>query len=322
MKSEVAKIVISLTSYPPRIKTVNLVIKSLLNQTVMPWKIVLWLAEEEFPEREASLPAELVALEKGTCFEIDWCENIRSYKKLIPALRKYPDCDIVTADDDIIYPPDALERLVVAHRESPADILSMWVRIITAKDGIVQPFLDWLPTWIGGQNRASASFDNYLLGGSPAYYPAHCLHNQVLDMKTAWEVCPNQDDLWFWAMAVMGGCKIRGVSCKDYSLKMLEGSQEYSLWSENKEGGNDIAMERLLSRYPEIMKKLSLLHSPMPKEKRCLGGLIKTVREGNRMFAARLNIPLFQMKYSEDFSLLTFYILKIPVFRRRCSGAR
>ncbi len=320
--NSVLPVIISLTSYPPRIGTVDQVIRSLLAQTVKPWKIVLWLAREEFPGGEASLPVELVALTRGTNFEIDWCENIRSYKKLIPALRKYPDCDIVTADDDIIYPPDALERLVVAHKESPADILSMWVRVITAKDGIVQPFLDWLPSWIGGQSRAPASFDNYLLGGSPAYYPAHCLHDQVLDMKTAQKVCPNQDDLWFWAMAVLNGRKIRGVSCKDYSLKMLEGSQEHSLWNMNKAGGNDQTIKRLFATFPKIKERLSLTHRPLPSSARFCGGLIRSVREGNRSFSVRFNIPLFQMKYNEDFSTLTYFILKIPVFRRRCSGVR
>ena len=80
MNTDLQKVIISLTSYPPRIKTVNKVIKSLLAQTVKPWKIVLWLADEEFPRREESLPAELIALTNGTNFEIDWCENIRSYK--------------------------------------------------------------------------------------------------------------------------------------------------------------------------------------------------------------------------------------------------
>lgn len=34
---------------------------------------------------------------------IDWYHDIKSYKKLIPTLQKYPDSIIVTADDDIIY---------------------------------------------------------------------------------------------------------------------------------------------------------------------------------------------------------------------------
>lgn len=50
---------------------------------------------------------------------IDWCENLRPYKKLIPALEKYPDNIIVTADDDIFYRPDWLKFLYDEHTKNP-----------------------------------------------------------------------------------------------------------------------------------------------------------------------------------------------------------
>ena len=49
-------LIISLTSYPERIEFVHLAIKSLLNQAILPSKIILWLAESEFPNREKNLP--------------------------------------------------------------------------------------------------------------------------------------------------------------------------------------------------------------------------------------------------------------------------
>ncbi|MBQ7178848.1 MAG: hypothetical protein IJS08_15640 [Victivallales bacterium] len=319
MNTQAQSVIISLTSYPPRIKTVDKVIKSLLSQTIQPWKIVLWLAEEEFPEREKSLPGELVALTRETIFEIDWCKNIRSYKKLIPSLRKYPDNVIVTADDDILYPPDTLERLLQAQQTVPNTILSMWVRIITAKGGVIQPFLNWLSTWKNGQCSAKASTDNYLLGGSPTLYPPHCLDERVFDMKLAQSICPNQDDLWFWAMAVINGTKIEGVSCKGYYLKILQGTQEHALWTDNQVGGNDMAIARLFSAFPEIRNRLSLSHRPLPENARHIGGLFKSSREGNRGFSFRLDIPLFQIKYNEDFSEINYYIFKIPIYHKQLS---
>lgn len=68
MNSESTKVIVSLTSYPPRIKTVDQVIRSLLAQTVKPWKIILWLANKEFSEGETSLPAGLVNVTLGTNF--------------------------------------------------------------------------------------------------------------------------------------------------------------------------------------------------------------------------------------------------------------
>ena len=59
-------------------------IKTLLKQTVKPDKVVLWLAEEQFPQKENELPSELLELQNFG-LTIKWCTDIRSYKKLIPA---------------------------------------------------------------------------------------------------------------------------------------------------------------------------------------------------------------------------------------------
>ena len=42
---------------------------------------------------------------------IDWYHDIRSYKKLIPTLKRYPDDIIITADDDILYPCNMVSDL-------------------------------------------------------------------------------------------------------------------------------------------------------------------------------------------------------------------
>lgn len=53
------RIIVSMTSYPARINTVHLAIRSLLAQKVLPDKIVLWLCKSDFPNREADLPQSL-----------------------------------------------------------------------------------------------------------------------------------------------------------------------------------------------------------------------------------------------------------------------
>ena len=59
------KIIASLTSYPARINIVPYVIASILNQTMKPDKIILWLGNDRFPDEKlppfltSSKPAEL-----------------------------------------------------------------------------------------------------------------------------------------------------------------------------------------------------------------------------------------------------------------------
>src|SRR5579864_6248399 len=89
-------LVVSLTSYPPRFPTVALTLRCLLTQSIKPDHVILWIAHAD----EARLPPEVLAL-RALGLEIRSTEDLRSFKKIVPALRDFPDAFIVTADDDV-----------------------------------------------------------------------------------------------------------------------------------------------------------------------------------------------------------------------------
>ena len=150
------KVIVSLTSYKPRINDVKYVIYSLLNQTFAPDKLILWLDEDSFPRREENLPQDLLELQKFG-LTIDWCENLRSYKKLIPALEKYPDDIIVTADDDLFYRPDWLKILYDEHLTNPYCVIGHYVlRVRLNIHGNPYPF----NTWYSSVNSQRAMLNN------------------------------------------------------------------------------------------------------------------------------------------------------------------
>lgn len=99
-------IIISMTSYPGRIKYVSQVLGTIFAQTKAPDKIILWLAEEEFPGREESLPAELISFSSQGRITIRWCDNLKAHKKYYYAFHEYHDALIITVDDDILYAED------------------------------------------------------------------------------------------------------------------------------------------------------------------------------------------------------------------------
>ena len=91
------KIIASLTSYPARINVVPYVIASLLNQTVKPDKIILWLAETQFPDKK--LPP-LFDEVRACGVEVRFCpEDLGPHKKYFYAMQEYPDHIIITFDD-------------------------------------------------------------------------------------------------------------------------------------------------------------------------------------------------------------------------------
>ena len=95
------ELVVSLTSYGPRLLTLHLTINSLLEQTITPDRIVVWIAEQEFH----LIPVE--SRNHAGRVEFRSCKDVKSYKKLIPAVSAFPAAYIATADDDIycrLYP--------------------------------------------------------------------------------------------------------------------------------------------------------------------------------------------------------------------------
>ena len=110
---ESKKIIVTLTSWSGRIDIVGNTIESLLDNTLIPDKIILNLSEDEFPGREEDLPGKLVSLvnEHENC-EIFWVkENTKQFKKLIPTLERFPDDIVISADDDFIYNDNFISTL-------------------------------------------------------------------------------------------------------------------------------------------------------------------------------------------------------------------
>ena len=105
-------IIVSLTSWPKRIFNVPIVLKNILNGTLKPDYIELNLSSEEFPNKEDDLPKELLEIEK---LNINWeIGNSRTFKKIIPTLKKYykKEYYLLSIDDDWIYSLDYIERMV------------------------------------------------------------------------------------------------------------------------------------------------------------------------------------------------------------------
>ena len=201
------EIVVSLTSYPARITTVHMTIMTLLNQKVKPDKIILWLAREQFPKGVISLPKQLLALE-DVGLTIEWTHDIRSYKKLIPTLRKYPDSIIVTCDDDTFYPPHWLEMLMESYTKHPDCVHCHRGHTIRFDaDGKVVPFLKWHFE----STNSKPSFLNFQTGIGGVLYPPHCLDPEVFNEQAFMELAKTCDDHWFWAMAVLKGTRVKIV---------------------------------------------------------------------------------------------------------------
>lgn len=251
------EVIVSLTSFPDRITTVIKTIKTLLNQTMKPDRVILWLAPEQFPNKENDLPKELLDL-KNYGLTIDWYKDIRSYKKIIPTLIKYPDSIIITTDDDIYYAPDTVETLYNSYLKHPTEIQAHrcdWLSIDS--DGKI--IWDKTKELFKDKHRGKASFRQRLTGYGAVLYPPNSLYKDVTDEEKIARTIPTHDDIWLWAMAILKGTKTRLVKGYSESINYIESSQQYGLCKINKKGigmGLGEAYDIILKEYPQIYEVL------------------------------------------------------------------
>ncbi len=197
--SKAPKVIVSLTSYPKRISTVWITIESLIRQTKRPDMIILWLADEQFLNRE--LPASLMKLQKRGV-TIRWCDNLMSHKKYFYVCQEYPNACIITADDDLIYPPFHVERLWNMHIEHPADVVSLTSQTISPTY-CTPPSL-----WTGvSKKEVVSSYKVSLNSGSGALFPPRSLPKQAFDKEAIKRLCPYADDLWLTVMTHLNGVR-------------------------------------------------------------------------------------------------------------------
>lgn len=245
-------VTVSLTSFPARINTVHKTINTLLNQSVKPDRLILYLAEEQFPEKENELPEELLRL-RDFGLEIRWCEDLKSYKKLVPALREFPEDIIVTADDDLYYQKDWLESLYNSYLDNPNFIYTRRACRIEKRGScfVITPNYD--------NNFYHPDYSHQLMGGAGTLYPPRSLHTDVFDTKKMLDLTPSCDDIYFWAMSVINGTKISIVKNKDLNLYNVENSQSEALCKINKSvllSKGKEPFNAILEEYPQIISLL------------------------------------------------------------------
>ena len=251
------KLIVSLTTHPGRINCVHLTINTLLTQSLKPDKVILWLAESQFPDREKDLPEDLLKL-RDLGLTIDWCEDLRSYKKLLPTLRKYPDDIIVTVDDDAYYDSELLSSLYNAYLQNGNNIYAR--RVVKLELNSNNELQSISARKYLYQDNFNPTFLHQLIGAFGVMYPPHSLHKDVYDIEKIKRLLPTHDDVYFWAMAVLNNTRIQTVLGYNADINYIEGSQDCGLIHINTTGGSGLSLEEayklMIKEYPQILQNI------------------------------------------------------------------
>lgn len=234
-----APLVISLTSYPARFSGLEMVLKSLLRQSITADRVILWLAYEDM----SSFPASL----HMPGLEIRSCPNWRSYKKIIPTLMEIPDAYIVTADDDVYYGPDWLAGLVEC---AGANVVGYRAHQITMNGRHPRSYGEWM--WNIATPQSSPLIFPTGVGG--VLYAPGIFYPEVTDINKFQHLAPSSDDVWLYWMHRLEGSRPQKIG-KKFRVIEWPDSQAQNLRNTNLNGrhqglsGNDRALQAMIEEY-------------------------------------------------------------------------
>ncbi len=244
-------VIASLTSYPARISSVWLVIKSIFLQTYKPDRIILWLAEEQFPSKE--LPNNLTELQKYG-LEIKWVQDIYGHKKYrIPIMEQTPNEVVITFDDDIIYSPKCIERLMRTHKLYPGCLVCE--RGQTFNDKNESNPGRWKTISNIGVKKPTYSMNPSPGGG--CLIPFGAFHSDATKEECFRKLAYKNDDLWYMFMCAAN--KTRMIKTRKYHkiFSLVIGSQVEQMATENVLGNkNNAIMEGLKKAYSEAWRRI------------------------------------------------------------------
>lgn len=266
------RIVVSLTSYPPRMGAIHEAIRSILAQRTLPDKIILWLYEGDFPNREKDLPATLVHLLAHDVV-IRWVsEDLKPHKKYYWALQEFTNDLVLTFDDDLIYPNTYISELMAMHQQHPEAVVAVRTHLMMFNDdGSLKPYDQWIyeaPAYhhcmVG-----KTSMRLFATSGAGTLFPPNVMPPETFDMDVIRATSLNADDVWLKVMQVIG--RVPVVAATDNQiianipldaaraqnrLAYVPDTQEEALCHVNTEsGGNDVILARTLS-HPMVQKSL------------------------------------------------------------------
>lgn len=196
-------VVVSMTSFPARIRKVWIVVETMLRQRQSPEKIVLWLSRDQFPGGPGQLPERLLA-QQSRGLDIRFVDgDIRSHKKYYYAFAEFPDRHILTIDDDLLFPSTFVGDVWDCARAHPDSVIAnfgspfAWdeqLGYITRTPGTISP----------GETGPHLFFGS----GGGTLFPAGRMLPWMDNIDTIWSLCPTADDIYLNAIARVAGLSV------------------------------------------------------------------------------------------------------------------
>ena len=231
------KIIISLTSFKKRLKSIDKVLNSILNGTLIPDKIVLTLYYKDIKYISKKINKYL-NINKISIIVVNI--DIKSHKKYFYVMQKYPYDIIITIDDDIIYEINTVEILYKNFLKYPNEISAKRVHLIKyKKNGRTLPYKKWHKGY--KSNSPSPSFDLMATTGAGTLFPPNILKINYLMIYDILN-CITSDDIFL--KYIENKLKIKIVWVYNNKLLGLKTIYKKGMFNKENKLGNDKCLKK------------------------------------------------------------------------------
>ena len=248
------ELVVSLTTHGKRIHSVFRTIESIFQQTYKANKVVLYLGDKEYTSIE-QLPITLQRqVDRG--LTVRFVKDVRSYTKLVPALKEFPSAAIITVDDDFFYPFDLIERLMNAHKKNPKAVCARVLKKLELIGKNKLKSYDDLERFKskGGMTDCAGYMPE---GYGGVLYPPHCMPSVTIDESLFLSLCPSADDVWFAAVEMCNSIPIVHVP---YEFVRTPSSQMKDLLENDDVQDIGLQQTNVLQRQNDVQMKAVFDH--------------------------------------------------------------
>lgn len=234
-KPRLKGVIVSMTTYEPRLNIFEYAVLSILRGSILPEKIVIYVPsgflslvlanEQSFIKKE---------LGHGLIKLIEMDIDMRCHSKYFYSFQEFGSTkDIILCDDDVVYYKDWLRDLSRASKvHTEFQVFAFKAVDVQYRENKILPYADWAHC-----NRVNLGLGKplYAEGVGGVYYRKASMCKETFDSKTFLAIAPNADDVWLWFCTHFNGLKVKFVSTS-YWRKLqyiIPSSQSNALWIEN-----------------------------------------------------------------------------------------
>lgn len=203
-------VIVNITSIYSRLDLCCATVWSLIQQERLPDKINIWLSHDAYMADKGvkNSPEWVEQLNKiHNIISVNFTDNIGPYRKIIPALRKYPaDYTLVYADDDVVYGKQWLSELCKTYENYNGEyVVASRVRLM--KKNIFGQYRSYIDFPLCTQS-CLLSEDLLITGVGGCILNSSHIDRALIEDNIFLNLAPRTDDIWLSKIILLSGSKV------------------------------------------------------------------------------------------------------------------